>query len=388
MGFSSVAKECGAAPQPLHERYKDDFPVTNQLTYLNHAAVAPLCRPAAEAMKQLADDALHYGSLHYDRWMAAYQGLRTAAARLINASPCEIAIVKNTSEGIATIALGLDWKSGDRVVVFQEEFPANYFPWLRLESKGVRITRLSIYDSLDRIAWAIRGARLLAISYINYLSGFRVDLDAIGRLCREHDCFFFVDAIQGMGAFPIDVERSHIDALSADGHKWMLGPEGNGVLYVRKDRLDQIEPVEFGWTNAAGYADYASRDMAPRPDAGRYECGTLNTIGCFGQRAAIEFLLEIGIDRITPAVEHLAERIERGVRARGYEVLAERMPETGSGIVSFRHPRVHAGEIVAKLRDARITAAPRQGWIRTSPHFYIDPNEIDRMLDVLPPVSR
>ena len=128
MGFSSVAKECGAAPQPLHERYKDDFPVTNRLTYLNHAAVAPLCRPAAEAMKQLADDALHYGSLHYDRWMAAYQGLRTAAARLINASPCEIAIVKNTSEGIATIALGLDWKPGDRVVVFQEEFPANYFP--------------------------------------------------------------------------------------------------------------------------------------------------------------------------------------------------------------------------------------------------------------------
>ena len=388
MGFSSVAKECGAASQPLHERYKDEFPVTKRLTYLNHAAVAPLCRPAAEAMKRLADDALHHGSLHYDQWMAAYQGLRTAAARLINASPGEIAIVKNTSEGIATVALGLDWKPGDRVVVFQEEFPANYFPWLRLENRGLRITRLSLYDPLDRIAEAIRGARLLAISYVNYLSGYRVDLDALGRLCRERDCFFFVDAIQGMGAFPIDVERSHIDALSADGHKWMLGPEGNGVLYVRKDRLDQIEPVEFGWTNAAGYADYSSRDMAPRPDAGRYECGTLNTIGCFGQRAAIEFLLETGIDRITRAVEHLAECIERGVRARGYEVLAERTPETGSGIVSFRHPQVDAREIVAKLGEARITAAPRQGWIRTSPHFYIDPAEIDRMLDVLPRVFK
>jgi selenocysteine lyase/cysteine desulfurase len=386
MGFSSVAKECGAASQPLHERYKDDFPVINQLTYLNHAAVAPLCRPAADAMKQLADDALHYGSLHYDRWMAAYQGLRTAAARLINAAPGEIAIVKNTSEGVATIALGLDWKPGDRIVVFQEEFPANYFPWLRVESKGVQITRLSIYDSLDRIAEAIRGARLLAISYVNYLSGYRVDLDALGRLCREYDCFFFVDAIQGMGAFPIDVERSHIDALSADGHKWMLGPEGNGVLYVRKDRLDQIEPVEFGWTNTAGYADYSSRDMALRPDAGRYECGTLNTIGCFGQRATIEFLLEVGVGVITRAVEHLAERIDRGVRALGYEVLAERTPQIGSGIVSFRHPQVEAGAIIAKLREARIAAAPRQGWIRTSPHFYIDPGEIDRMLDVLPPV--
>jgi selenocysteine lyase/cysteine desulfurase len=386
MGFSSVAKECGAASQPLHERYRDDFPVTSQLTYLNHAAVAPLCRPSAEAMKQLADDALNYGSLHYDQWMAAYQGLRSAAARLINASSGEIAIVKNTSEGVATIALGLDWKSGDRIVVFQEEFPANYFPWLRLESKGVQITRLSIHDPLDRIAEAIRGARLLAISYVNYLSGYRVDLDTIGRLCREHNCFFFVDAIQGMGAFPIDVERSQIDALSADGHKWMLGPEGNGILYVRKDRLDQIEPVEFGWTNAAGYADYASRDMTPRPDAGRYECGTLNTIGCFGQRAAIEFLLAIGVEHITASVERLADRIYRGVRAKGYEVLAERTLEIGSGIVSFRHPRVNAREIVTKLREARIAAAPRQGWIRTSPHFYIDPAEIDRMLEVLPAV--
>jgi selenocysteine lyase/cysteine desulfurase len=386
MGFSSVAKECGAASQPLHERYRDDFPVTSQLTYLNHAAVAPLCRPAAEAMKQLADDALNYGSLHYDQWMAAYQGLRSAAARLINASSGEIAIVKNTSEGVATIALGLDWKSGDRIVVFQEEFPANYFPWLRLESKGVQISRLSIHDPLDRIAEAIRGARLLAISYVNYLSGYRVDLDTIGRLCREHNCFFFVDAIQGMGAFPIDVERSQIDALSADGHKWMLGPEGNGILYVRKNRLDQIEPVEFGWTNAAGYADYASRDMTPRPDAGRYECGTLNTIGCFGQRAAIEFLLAIGVEHITASVERLADRIYRGVRAKGYEVLAERTLETGSGIVSFRHPRVDAREIVTKLREARIAAAPRQGWIRTSPHFYIDPAEIDRMLEVLPAV--
>ena len=182
MGFSFAAKQCDAAFQPLHERYRDDFPVTSRLTYLNHAAVAPLCRPAAEAMKQLADDALNYGSLHYDQWMAAYQGLRDAAARLINASPGEIAIVKNTSEGVATVALGLDWKPGDRIVVFREEFPANYFPWLRLEGKGVQITTLSIYDPLDRIAEAIPGARLLAISYVNYLSGYRVDLDAIDEL--------------------------------------------------------------------------------------------------------------------------------------------------------------------------------------------------------------
>jgi cysteine desulfurase/selenocysteine lyase len=371
---------------PLHERYRDHFPVRNELIYLNHAAVAPLCRPAAEAMRQLTEDACRYGSLHYDAWMAAYAGLRQAAARLINASTDEIAIVKNTSEGIATVALGLNWKAGDRVVAFKEEFPANYYPWLRLKQRGVQITWLSIYDPLDKIAEAVAGARLLAISYVNYLSGFRADLKAIGALCQDVGCFFFVDAIQGLGAYPLDVEASHIDALAADGHKWLLGPEGNGILYVRKERLEAIEPVEFGWTNTANYADYASRDMTLRPDAGRYECGTLNTVGCFGLRGAIEFLLRIGMDEITAAVDALAQMLEAGVRRKGYEVLMERTAENGSGIVSFRHPEIDSRMLVARMRENRILAATRQGWIRASPHFYLAPEDIQTVLDLLPDV--
>jgi cysteine desulfurase / selenocysteine lyase len=382
MGFISE-KEAGIS-LPLHELYEDQFPVTRELTYLNHAAVAPLCRPAAEAMKWLADDALNYGSLHYDTWMEAYDGLRNAAARLMNAHPDEIAIVKNTSEGIATIASGLHWEAGDRVIAFKEEFPANYFPWLRLESRGVQITWLSIYDPLETVAAAIPGAKLLAVSYVNYLSGYRVDLEAIGAVCRQHGCFFFVDAIQGLGAFPIDVKKARIDALAADGHKWMLGPEGNGILFVKKDRLDEIEPVEFGWTNVAHYADYASRDMALRADAGRFECGTLNTVGCFGQRAALEFLLKVGIDRIASAVQGLADRLYRGVIAKGYEVLAERTEATGAGIVSFRHPRVDARTIVSDLRRDRVVAAPRQGWVRMSPHFYLHPATVEHVVDSLP----
>ncbi len=383
MGFFSDEKVATQAG-PLHEIYRDEFPVTRQLTYLNHAAVAPLCRPAADAMKWLADDALHYGSLHYEKWLDAYQGLRVAAARLINAEPAEIAIVKNTSEGVATVAMGLDWRSGDRIVAFKEEFPANYFPWLRLAEKGVEITWLSIYDPVDAIASAIPGAKLLAISHVNYLSGYRVDLDAIGEACRAHGCFFFIDAIQGMGAFPIDVRRSHIDALAADGHKWMLGPEGNGILFVRKERLDQIKPVEFGWTNVANYADYASRDMALRKDAGRYECGTLNTIGCFGQRAALEFILEVGVNSIAMAVHSLANRLYEGARAKGYEVLAERTEANGSGIVSVRHPATDARVIVNELRQHGVSAAPRQGWVRLSPHFYISPAEIENVIELLP----
>jgi cysteine desulfurase/selenocysteine lyase len=377
MGFNNVL-------EPLWQQHRHQFPVTGRLIYLNHAAVAPLCRPAAEAMQGLARDVLEYGSLHYGQWVDVYEGLRVSAARLIGAGRDEIALVKNTSEGIATVAMGLDWRPGDRVVAFKEEFPANLYPWRKLEAKGVRVDVLSVYDSLDRIKEATRGARLLAISFVQYISGFRANLQAIGEICRRHDCFFLVDAIQGLGAFPLDVNECHIDALAADGHKWMLGPEGCGILYVRKDRLDSIDPAEFGWTNVAHYNDYASEDLALRPDAGRYECGTLNTIGCFGLRASIEFLLEVGVEKVGPAVQSLGDRLADGVTSKGYELACERTPDNGAGIVSFRKADVDVRLVVKRLMEAGILAAARRGWVRAAPHFYISPEEIDRALNVLP----
>jgi selenocysteine lyase/cysteine desulfurase len=384
MGFEKVAAAVAEPAEALHARYCQDFPVRRELIYLNHAAVAPLCHRASDAMKALADDSCLYGSLRYNVWMETYAGLRRAAATLINGSADEIAIVKNTSEGISIVAGGLAWKPGDRVIAFKEEFPANYYPWLRLEGRGVKLTWLSIYDPLEKVAAAVPGARLLAISYVNYLSGYKADIESIGALCNQHGCFFLVDAIQGLGAFPLDVETCHIDALAADGHKWMLGPEGNGILYVRKKWLDAIEPVEFGWSNPANYADYSSRDMTLRPNAGRYECGTLNTIGCFGQKAAIEFLLEVGIENITSAVHALANQLEAGLREKGYEILVNRTDDTGSGIVSFRHPSIDCRSIVSDLKRHRMIAAPRQGWVRMSPHFYISPDDIDQVLRILP----
>jgi selenocysteine lyase/cysteine desulfurase len=388
MGFDKLEDSFMMEGSAITARYREEFPVTKELIYLNHAAVAPLCRRAADAIRWLADDACQFGSLHYDKWMDAYAGLRKATARLLNASPEEIAIVKNTSEGIAMIALGMDWKAGDRVVAFREEFPANYYPWLRLEKRGVAITWLSIYDPLEKIAAAIPGARLLAISFVNYLSGYRVDLEAIGKLCHEQGCFYFVDAIQGMGVLPIDVEASHIDALAADGHKWMLGPEGNGVLYVRRKWLDAIEPVEFGWTNPANYADYSSRDMTLRADAGRYECGTLNTVGCFGHRASLEFLLEVGISNVGASVMARAGQLDRGLRAKGYEVMIERTEANGSGIICFRHPTIDSKMMVSEMRRNKISAAPRQGWVRVSPHFYISSEDIEQVLRALPEIRK
>jgi cysteine desulfurase/selenocysteine lyase len=369
---------------PLWERYRTAFPVSQHFVYLNHAGVSPLCRPAAEAMRELAADALNFGSCHYDAWLATYDALRSSAARLMGALPEEIAFVKNTSEGIATVAIGLDWRAGDKVVAFKEEFPANYFPWKRLEARGVSVEWLSIEDSLDRVDEACRGARLLALSFVQYLGGRRADLEAVGEICYRRGCLFLVDAIQGLGAFPLDVRKSRIHALAADGHKWLLGPEGCGILYIQKDLQDSIQPVEFGWTNVARYQDYASRDMALRPDAGRYECGTLNTIGCYGLRAAIDFLLEVGVERIAPAVQSLGDQVAQGAAAKGYQVLGERTPATGAGIVSFRKEGLDSRLLVRRLKEQGIIAAPRQGWVRVSPHFYISPENIDLLLERLP----
>jgi len=248
----------------------------------------------------------------------------------------------------------------------------------------VTVTWLSVTDPPERIEAACRGARLLAISFVQFLTGYRAPLQVIGEICQRNQCIFLVDAIQGLGAFPIDVRDCHIDALAADGHKWLLGPEGCGILYIRQVLQDRIDPVEFGWTNVAGYADYASRDMTLRTDAGRYECGTLNTIGCFGLRAAIEFLLEVGPGEMAPVVQNLGDRIAAGVETLGYQVLGERTPASGAGIVSFRKSGLEAGSIVRRLRAAGISCAPRAGWVRTSPHFYISPGDIDRMLGELP----
>lgn len=333
-------------------------------------------------MKSLADDACDWASAHYLDWVDAYEKTRVAAARLIGGSPREIALVKNTSEGIATVQMGIDWRAGDRVVAFREEFPANYYPWQLLERKGVTVTWLSIEDPLDAIDRAAAGARLLAVSFVNYLTGRRVDLAGIGEICRRRGCFFFVDAIQGLGVFPVDVEAMGIDALSADGHKWLMGPEGCAILYVRRSRLDEIEPVEFGWTNVAGYEDFASRDLALRPDAGRYECGTLNTIGIYGLRAALDFVNEVGVDEIGPRVLALAGRVADGARRKGYELIRSGVPE--SGIVSFRRAELDSRLVVSALKEKGMHAAPRQGWVRVSPHFYQTLDEMDAVIEALP----
>lgn len=382
--FKRIVVIMGFDQTPLWQKYRDEFPVTANLVYLNHAAVAPLPRRTAVAMQDWAQEALDFGSLHYDRWLDTYEAVRVSAARLIGANRNEIALTKNTSEGISMVAQGLDWRPGDRIVAFREEFPSNYYPWLRLESHRCTVDWLSVTDPLEKIEIACTGAKLLAISFVQYLSGFRADLNAIGQICKRHHCFFFVDAIQGLGAFPLNVDTAHIDALAADGHKWLLGAEGCGILYVRKSRQDQIAPTEFGWTNVAGYNDYSSRDMALRQDAGRYECGTLNTIGCYGLRASLDLLLEAGTEHVSQSVQSLTDHLLAGAINKGYQVLGDRTPENAAGIIAIQKPGLDSRKVVHDLKQRGIIAAARQGWVRLSPHFYISPEEIDRAVDALP----
>ena len=333
-------------------------------------------------MQELTLDALEWGSWHYDKWLAAYNGLRSSAALLIGSKHTEIAIVKNTSEGIAMFAGGLRWQAGDRVVAFREEFPANLFPWMRLEQqKVIQVTWLSYLDPLEVIDEACKGARALSISFVQFLSGYRSDLQAIGEICARRRCLFFVDAIQGLGVFPLDVEECHISALAADGHKWLLGPEGCGILYIREELQELIEPTEFGWTNTRERNDYLSRDMTLRPDAGRYECGTLNTVGVYGLRASIDFLLEVGIPEVRSAVKSRAGEVVDGLR--NCEILGERTSKTGSGIVSFRRREENYLLTLRRLKERKIMAAPRQGWIRISPHFYTTPHEIEALVEAV-----
>jgi len=235
---------------------------------------------------------------------------------------------------------------------------------------------------LDKIDAACQGARLLAISFVQYWSGYRADLKAIGEICHRRGCFFFVDAIQGLGAFPLAVEQAHIDALSADGHKWLLGPEGAGLFWVRRDRVEQLHPVGVGWNSVIDSRNFGQTGFRLKPHAGRWESGTLNVAGISALGASLELLLGIGIPAITERVleltDYLCERAERA----GLEVYSSRRPEDKSAIVSLMVPGTDVRALVRRCRQEQMVINQRAGRIRVSPHCYNTLEEIDRLLSV------
>jgi len=370
-------------------RTRSFFPVTGELAYLDHAGVAPISTRVEEALARYAAEASRYGAFRYGRvFEAEVERVRGRAAALLAATEGEIAFVKNTTEGLGLVAAGLDWQSGDQVVTCDLEYPSNVYPWWSLRERGVETLMLRSRAgrlALDAVEEAIAQprARLLALSSVEFGNGARNDLEALGRLCREHGVLFCVDAIQSLGVLPLDVRRCAIDFLSADGHKWLLSVEGCGIFYCARSALDLVRPRVVGWRSVDDNRDFDRYHLELQPGAGRFEEGTPNTAGIFALGAALDLLLELGVEAIGQRVLELTATLVEGLEQRGAEVLSPRGPGEASGIVSFRWRDEEPVRTVSRLRKLGVCVEARRGGVRASPHFYNDAGDLQRLIEGL-----
>ncbi len=355
-----------------------EFPVTQRWAFFDHAAVAPITGRARQALAEWADDIAENGLVNEPRWLKRVAEVRQFAGQLLNADPLDIAFIKNTSEGIGIVAEGLPWQPGDNVVTAAEEYPANIYPWLNLAGRGVEVRRVPSREGrlcIDDIRAHMDGrTRLLSLSFVEFASG---------HLCREKSVLFFVDAIQGLGVLPLDVRRTPVDFLAADGHKWLLGPEGAGLFWCRRELVEQLHPVGVGWNSVVGSRDFSRIDFTLKPHAGRWESGTLNVAGITALGASLALLLEIGIAHVAERVLELTDYLCAQALRVGLEVYSSRRPEDRSGIVSLSAPGADVRALVRSCRQQGIVINQRAGRIRVSPHCYNNREEIDRLLEVL-----
>ena len=360
--------------------FRELFPVTRNLVYFNHAAVGPLSVRACEAMERHARDQRDHGALHWRDWYAEYDKLRESLAKLIGATPGEIAILKNTSEGLSFVAEGMRWREGDNVVTTAMEFPSNWTPWKNLASRGVECRMANAPTAQDIEPLLDERTRVVTVSSVAFHNGFVADLNAIGALCEKRNIRFCVDAIQSVGVLPLDVKAAKIDFLAADGHKWMCGPEGAAIFYVAENRLDDLVVLENGWMNIDRKQKFIGCGTELLPNARRFEAGSLNTNGIYGLRAAVDLLLEIGIETIEEQALAVTSQLANGLQEIGWQVQSYASP-----IVGATPPSVEKSLLWfhRRLEEERIVCAPREGMLRFSPHFYNDAGEVGRVLEVL-----
>lgn len=361
---------------------------TRGITWLNHAAISPLPAPARRAMEQFLEERSNGPIENFREWETILTECRERVRRLISAGSADrIAFTANTSEGLSLVAEGIDWNPGDEILLNDMEFPANIQPFRALQSRGVRLNILEVPEGRlepDRIEKALTPAtRMIAISAVQYLHGFRADLNAIGELCRRHELWFVVDGIQALGAVPVDVEAAGIDALATGGHKWLMGPMGAGFLYL-SDRLQHaLRPARTGWLSVERPMEMRNYEQPWLGTAAYYETGTRNMIGISGLNASLELLLETGRDRIESSIRSLTQRaIDRIQEMDGVRLISPEDPGLRAGIVTFR---LESGEVpdplAEQLAGEGIHFSIRDGMIRISPHFYNLDEEVDRFFD-------
>jgi cysteine desulfurase/selenocysteine lyase len=382
------------APAKVSEQLRAGMPVAHDYAYFDHAAVAPLPSRSAAAICQYAREAECQGDVGWLSWSAEIGRLRDKAAQLLAARSTEIALVGNTTLGINLVAEGVPWIAGDNVVVLNNEFPSNFLPWHNLQRLGVELRQVAAGSRgevlLDDIAAAMdQRTRLLAISWVGFASGFRLDVGEVVQLAHARKCLVFLDAIQGLGAFPLSVAETDVDFVCADGHKWMLGPEGAGILFVKEQHLEWLTPMGLGWNSlAAGAFEPGATDI--KKDAGRYEGGTICLASMLGLSASLDFLLEVGTHRdrssVAGAVLSNVADLEQRLRTAGFLVALPENRRHRSGIVPISWPRATTEALGAArkhLLKRKIVTSVRGGYLRASAHAYNNAEDNMRLVDGL-----
>lgn len=372
------------------EFYRDLFPITRERVYLNHASLGVLSSLAVEAMSRHLFDHSERGSHTKPEWQEMKQRVRGKMAAFVGAEPGEIAITKNTPDSLSILAAGLPWKPGERVVITDLEFPANAHPWLNLAKQGVEVitvqSRGGCVPTEDLVAVMDHRTRLVSLSWVQFSTGYRSDLDAVGRACREKGIYFAVDAIQGLGALRFDVRELNVDFFGAASHKWLCGPTGVGWFYCRRELMDAIEVRVVGQASYErdphdSWLDYKTKLW---PDARRFEPGLVNFLGLAGLEAALDLLLEVSIESVEARIKRLTDILVQGLLERGFRLAAPRSERDWSGIVSFASERWDSLALLQRLEMEGVSASVHDDYIRVSPHFYNTDEEIERLLRALP----
>lgn len=368
-------------------RLRAAMPVARKWAYFDHAAVAPISQPAADAMGRWLREASEEGDTVWPQWSAKVQETRQLAARLVGADADEIALTTSTTAGINFVAEGLDWRAGDNVVTLADEFPSNLYPWMHLADLGVETRRVATTDGVvdyDELARQCDGrTRVIAVSWVGYSNGCRRDLDVVSAIARRNGSLFLVDAIQGLGVFPLDVRRSGIDFLAADGHKWMLGPEGAAIAYLRRERLPLLRPTGVGWHSVEQAADYTRIELRLKRGAERYEGGSQNMAGQLGLGASLELLLSLGVENVAAAILEFTDRLCEELARIGARVFSPRDGEERSGIVSFVMPGKDPQEVRKSCLARGVAFGCRAGRLRVSAHAYNDEADFRKLLETL-----
>jgi selenocysteine lyase/cysteine desulfurase len=371
---------------PSLDSYRAQFPVLDEQLYLNHAGVAPTSLRVADAVREWMDDLVRHGVRYERGWEARAERVRKLAAQLVNAAPEEIAFVRNTSHGLGLVAEGLDWQPGDEVAVASAlEYPSNVYPWLHLKDRGVVVRDIEVREggvTPEAVAAALTPrTKLVAVSSVQFATGYRTDLDALGALCERAGVLLCVDGIQSVGCLPVDVKKSRIHFLSADSHKWMLGISGIGFLYVDRAVLPRLRPVLVGWRSTTDAWNFNRSHFELRPEAAKLEEGSHAFTGIYALGAALELLLEVGLPTIEARIRELLAHVEPGLRALGCEVGPA--PEHRAGILTFLPPGADPRALSTYLGERNVSASLRRGRIRISPHFYNRPEELDRLVELV-----